>query len=31
VEDVCQRIEGAWRGTCGERTLKELLEGGEKG
>lgn len=26
VEQVCQRLEGAWRGVCGERTLKELLD-----
>jgi membrane protein len=25
VEGVCRSIEGAWRGTCGERTLKDLL------
>ena len=30
VESVCQRIDGAWRGVCGEQTLKELLEEGEK-
>ena len=31
VDAVCQRIEGAWRGTCGEQTLKQLVEGGTKG
>jgi len=26
VEEICRRIDGAWRGVCGERTLKALLD-----
>jgi hypothetical protein len=31
VEALCREIDNAWRRTCGERTLREMLDEGDGG